>query len=484
MDPTLCPWDESVVFSSDRCPGGEEGYRNLFRLDLETGEISYLTQGRWIDSAPVWDPDTRGIYFTSDRDRFSAVYWVDGRGEGRRLTHSLDGLFDPRPVPGEDAFLATVFREGTFQVHRFAVPDSSGPAIALQPATAEPPWHWNDTHPEVASRRQSYRTRFALDVAQGGALVDPSLRTGEGVQAVLSDLMGNHLLYFNLANSTFSTDSFLRNFSFAGTYVNLTRRLNYGLSAFHYSGDFYDNLAFPYFEQRSGASVLLSYPLSKFRRIETSLSLAYAETDRPSIDFRRKGAIGTHLVSYVQDNTLWLPTGPIDGRRFNLTAGLTMNLGQGKEENTVLIGDYRHYFRIGQYSAYALRFQGRWSEGANPEFFWIGGSAGMRTYDRRQISGKRTLMLNQEVRFPLIRGLIFGLPMGNLELPGVEGAWFLDAGSAWDEGWPPPWYGSYGFGLRMSFGGVLVMRLDIGRQTDFEKLGSDTHTRFFIGWDY
>src|SRR5690606_15028772 len=128
--------------------------------------------------------------------------------------------------------------------------------------------------------------------------------------------------------------------------------------------------------------------------------------------------------------------------------------------------------------------QGRWSEGANPEFFWIGGSTGMRTYDRRQISGKRTLMLNQEVRFPLLRGLILGLPMGNLVLPGVEGAVYVGAGSAWDGGWPPPWYGAYGVGMRMGFGGYLVLRLDIGRQTDFETLGSDTHTRFFIGWDY
>lgn len=484
VDPSFCPWDEAIVFSSDRCPGGDRGYRNLFRLDLESGEIRYLTRGLWTDSSPVWDERTGGIYFTSDRDRFSAVYWIDEQGTGRRITQSLDAVFDPRPIPGTDSFLATVFHRGTFQVHRFSVPDSSGPAIQLEPGEGEPPWHWESNLPQVASRRESYRTRFALDVAQGGVLVDPSLQTGEGVQAVLSDLMGNHLLFFNLANSTFSTDNFIRNFSFGATYVNLTRRLNYGLSAFHYSGDYFDNLAFPYFEQRSGASVLLSYPLSKFHRIATSFSVAYAETDRPSIGFQRKGTIGTHFVSYVRDNTLWLPTGPIDGSRFNLTAGLTMNLGEGKEENTVLIGDYRRYFRIGQYSAYAVRAQGRWSEGANPEFFWIGGSTGMRTYDRRQISGKRTLMLNQEVRFPLIRGLIFGLPMGNLELPGVEGAVFVDAGSAWDEGWPPPWYGAYGVGMRMGFGGYLVLRLDIGRQTDFETLGSDTHTRFFIGWDY
>lgn len=483
LDPAFCPWDESIAWSSDRTSGGDRGARNLFLLDLESGEIRHLTRGPWVDSAPVWDPKTRGIYFTSDRDRFSTVCWIDERGNGHQVLKTLDGLFDPRPVPGGKRILATVFRKGTFQVHRFDLPDSAGPAIRLEPAGEEPPWSPEPEGGAVASRRERYRSRFSLDVAQGGVLADPSLRTGEGVQAVLSDMMGNHLIFFDLANTTFSTSDFLRNFSAALTYVNLKRRLNYGLTAFHLAGDFYDTLDFPFYEQRSGAAAFLSYPLSKFQRIETSVSLAYAETDRLSVGFRRKGAVGTHFISLIYDNSLWLPTGPIDGDRFNLTAGLTMNLKEGASENTVLLGDYRRYIRLGLRSAYAIRLQGRWSEGANPEYYWLGGSLGIRTYDFREITGSRTLMLNQEVRFPLVRGLMLGLPMGDLELPGIQGALFLDAGSAWDEGWPPPWYGAYGVGFRMGLGGFLVLRLDVGRRTDFETLGS-THTRFFIGWNY
>ncbi len=484
VEPSFCPWDEKIVFSSDRAPGGRDGVRNLFLLDLETGKLEHLTRGPWVDMAPAWEEKTKSILFVSNRDRFQAVYRVDVDGNGHRLTRTLDGIIDPRPLPDGSGFLATVYRRGQFQIYQFDYPDSLGESLALADYATSAPWHWETASPDVSSRKAEYTTEFSLDFAQGGVLVDPSLRTGEGLQFVMSDMMANHLLAFDLSNTTFSTSEFLRNFSAGITYFNLRNRLNYGLSAFHYSGDFYDNLSFPFFEQRSGASVLLSYPLSKFERVQTSFALAYSETDRPSISFKRKGAVGTHFVSYVHDNSLWLPTGPIDGRRFNLTAGLRLNLKRGAEESTWLLGDYRQYFRLGSRSAYAVRLQGRWTEGDNPEFYWIGGSLGMRTYDRRAIAGKRTLMLNQEIRFPLVRGLLLGLPMGNIELPGVQGALFLDAGSGWDEGWPPPWEGSYGVGFRMSFGGLLVFRLDTGRRTDFKSFGKQNHTRFYLGWNY
>lgn len=485
VDPAFCPWEDRVAFSSDRTPSGGDGARNIFTLELGTGEVSHVTRGAWVDQMPAWDDSLRALYFVSNRDRFQAVYRVDSAGRGHKLTESLDAVFDPRPIPGTGRFLATVFKRGQFQVHEFAAPEELGEEVTLGVGDGTPYWHWDSAAPDVSSRRAEYRSRFSLDIAQGGVLVDPSLQTGEGVQAALSDMMGNHLLFLNLANTTFSTSDFLANFSAGVTYVNLSQRLNYGLSVFHYSGDFFDTLDFPFEETRSGASVLLSYPMSKFQRVETSVSLAYAETDRASIDFQRKGAMGTHSVSFVHDNTLWLPSGPIDGSRFNVTAGLRMNLKKGAAENTILLGDYRRYLRMGQRSAYAVRLQGRLSEGDNPEFYWIGGSLNLRTYDRRAITGNRTLMLNQEIRFPLIRGLILGLPMGNIELPGVQGAFFLDAGSAWAEGWPPPeWYGVYGFGMRMGFGGFLVLRLDMGRRTDFEKFGDTTHSRFFIGWNY
>jgi len=486
LDPAYSPWEEAVVWASDRAAGGESGkVANLFRLDLTSGAIRQLTRGEWKDAAPVFDLERRGLMFVSDRDGWRNVYWIDETGTGRRLTQSLDAIFDPRPVRGEPRFLATVFSRGRFQIRSFAFPDSSGPGVTLAPSDAAVPW----VEPQaeragLVSVERSYRPRFGLDVAQGGVLVDPGARAGEGVQAALSDMMGNHLIFMQLGNSTAVTSDFLRNFSAGVTYVNLSRRLNYGLSAFHFSGDSYDAYDLPYHESRSGGGVLLSYPFSKFERIETHLNLAYTETDRSSVSFYRKAGVATHSISLIHDTSLWLPTGPIDGARWNLTAGLALNLRQGASESTLLLADYRRYLRLGFLSAYAFRAQGRFADGDNPALFDLGGSHSLRLYPRRVQVGRHSALLNQEVRFPLLRGLALGLPMGNLELPGVEGALFVDAGSAWDRGQSPEWRGAYGMGFRLGLGGLLVMRLDVGRRTDWKRFSPSTHIDFFIGWNY
>lgn len=486
LDPTFCPWEDRIAFSSDRTPGGQRGARNLFLLDLASSEIRHLTRGPWVDTAPSWDSDRKGLLFVSDRDGFRNVYWTDAEGKGRRLTRSLDAIFDPRAVSGESRYLATVFHEGRFHIRGFSLADTTGESFRLEPADTTAPWNWQREvgAAEVSAREESYRPRFSLDIAQGGVLVDPSFRSGEGVAAAFSDLMGSHLLLVQMSNTTAVSSEFLQNLSLGVTYVNLTRRLNYGLSAFHWSGDLYDGLGIPYYDLRAGAGALLSYPLNKFERIETRLDLAYSETDRPAIDFRRQGVIGEHSISFIHDTSLWLPTGPIDGQRWNLTAALTMNLRSGSPENTVLLADWRRYLRIGMRSAYAVRLQGRWSEGENPEIFRLGGSHSLRAYPRRALLGQRSLLANQEVRFPLVRGAVFGLPVGNVELPGIEGAVFADAGSAFDPGVDPQWNGAYGIGFRMGLGGYMVLRVDVGKRTDFETLSRTTHTEFFVGWDY
>lgn len=485
LDPAFCPWRDQVVWSSDRCAGGDRGARNLFLLDLVGGPVRHLTRGRWIDAAPAWDPAGGGLYFSSDRDGVMNVWRCDEEGNGHRLTRSLDGIFDPRPIRNERRFLATVFHGGSFQVRSFARPDSAEDLFTLAPPDTALPWsHEHAEGPSATLAEEGYRPRFSLDVAQGGVLVDPAFRSGEGVQAALSDLMGNHLIFVQVANSAAVSSELLKSFSAGVTYVNLKRRLNYGVSAFHWSGDLYDGLGIPYYEKRAGAGALLSYPLSKFERIDTRFDLAYAETDRPAADFVRHGLIAQHSISFIHDTSLWLPTGPIDGRRFNVTAALTMNLASGSPENTLLLADWRRYFRLGLRSAYAVRLQGRWSEGENPEFFRLGGSQSLRIYPRRALIGQRALLANQEVRLPIVRGALLGLPMGNLELPAVEGAAFFDVGSAFDPGIDPEWKGSYGVGFRMGFGGLLVLRWDIGKRTDFTNWGERTHTDFFLGWDY
>jgi outer membrane protein assembly factor BamA len=95
------------------------------------------------------------------------------------------------------------------------------------------------------------------------------------------------------------------------------------------------------------------------------------------------------------------------------------------------------------------------------------------------------VLLNQEVRFPLLSGAALGLPVGVVGLPPVEGALFFDVGQAWsDDLFPRDVQGSFGVSFRTSLGGFLVLRLDVARLTDFYRVYQGTEVDFFVGFNY
>ncbi len=240
----------------------------------------------------------------------------------------------------------------------------------------------------------------------------------------------------------------------------------------------------PYHDRRAGASAILIYPLSKFQRFELVNGVSYAETERISNGFKRDGVVAQHSVAWIRDTSLWLSTGPIDGERMNLTLGATMDLKRGDMESSVILADYRRYLRLGTYSAYAIRAQGLHSNGPNPRNFFLGGSLTLRGYHHRSFQGQRSLLLNQEIRFPLVQRWMLQIPLGALEFPMIQGAVFVDAGSVWNSGWSSDWVGSFGGGFRMGLGGIMVLRYDVARRTDWKTVDRHNHSEFTIGWNY
>lgn len=487
LEPAVHPDGRTVAFVSDRGPGGAAGARNLFLLDVETRHVRPLTQGPWWDSSPDWSPDGTELLFTSSRDNRRDLFTIGADGRGARRTHAQETILDPRWLPSGRAVLATLYANGRLETAVIPLsPPAERDSFVERTDPLEPREWWSASAPVASEvKHKDYRTRFGIDIAQGGVAVDPGLGSGQGLQMLLRDLMGDRLIFFQLGNSTVSTRDFFKNFSAGATYLDLSRRLNRGVSVFHYSGTYYDELHRPYFERRAGASGVLSYPLSRFTRLETSFGLAYSEKDNPATGFAREGAIATHYLSWIHDTSLWLLTGPIDGVRIHLTGGLTMNLNQPGLENHLFLADARRYFRLGQESALAVRLQGRFSGGRDPQAFQLGGSSSLRGHSYRELYGTRSLLANVELRFPLLnRFAIDSPPVGTLAFPGVQGAVFFDAGQVWYHGSPDTWRGSYGIGLRMGLGGALVLRLDFARRTDFRAWANDTRTEFSIAWNY
>jgi len=476
----------SIVFSSDRTERGETGARNLFLLDVRTGSLRYLTRGDWEDTAPRAAPDGQTIYFSSTRHGTPDLYAVRLDGTGWRVTRFLTGAFDPSPSLDGKQLLFTGFAKGGYQIYSLPVRADTMQTFALSDVPPRESWTLPDPSERGRAAAARYRRSFSLDFAAGGTVFDPALTDAQGAQLVFTDLLGDEAVYAQIGNTAERGSTFIDRMNVGVSYLNLHRRLNYGLSAFHFAGDFRDDRDLVFFERRAGVSLLANYAFSKFRRLESSLGIAYSDKRNDGADVDRRAYLATNYVSWVHDNSLWIPTGPIDGTRVKATFGLTLDFPRAEVENAQILLDWRRYHRTGRQSTWATRALARFAHGSDPRFWTLGGTHSLRGYPRRELFGTRAMLLNNEFRFPLIRGFLVGFPFGAVEFPGIEGAFFLDAGWLWNDGEAVPWppLGSFGTSLRMSFGGLLVFRLDFARQTDFRSIGDETKTEFFVGWDY
>jgi len=485
LDPDFVPGQDLVVFASDRTESGESGHKNLFLLDLDTREIRYLTRGPWVDSAPRAAPDGERVYFTSSRSGTPDLYQVDLQGNGSRLTWFLSGALDPSPMPDGDSILFTGYSRGTYHTYAMDVTEGREPfSLGEAPVTAG--WWWPDPGEKGKAEAARYERVFGLDFAAGGVIFDPVQSDAGGATLTFTDMLGDEVIVAQVGNTSDAGSSFLERMNVGLTYLNLRRRINYGVSAFHFAGDYRDERDFIFFERRAGLSAVASYPFSKFRRVETSLGILHSDKRNRATGVDRRAWVASNFVSWVHDNSLWLPTGPVDGTRMKTTLGLTIDIPRADVENVQLLGDFRRYFRTGLRSTWATRLMGRISEGSDPRYWTLGGTHTLRGYPRRDLFGTRAVLLNNEYRFPLLNGFAIGFPFGTVEFPGVEGAFFVDAGWLWTDDdrfeWRP--LGSTGLSFRMGFGGFLVFRFDLARRTDFETLEKKTRSEFFIGWDY
>jgi Tol biopolymer transport system component len=522
VDPAWSSDGTCIAFSSDRGRAGSEGYYNLFLYELESGLIQYLTQGEYNDTTPCWSPDGEYLAFCSDRSGTNNIWFIERNKEQllasaaentsisaywistydndvtlKQVTQFTTGAFDPEWTSDGD-LLFSAFENLSFQVNKI---EAVGELFQTSSTAEKDPvdlsdtkWTFDKLSGTGGRSGIKYKPRYSLDIAQSQIALDPIFGTSGGMQLAISDMLGNYQYFFLLYNTARTRDEFLESFNFAVSRVDLSKRTNIALGAYHFAGHFYNYYDAWFWERRYGGFGALSYPLTKFKRLEATLNVRSSDKQWYTDGYRRKALLVSNFASFVKDNSLWGPTGPIDGERLNITVGNTIDVVHANVNFITTIVDYRRYYRLGTRLTHATRMWTLINHGKESTPFFMGGSWDLRGYKFWRIWGTKLALLSNELRFPFIDRFMLHFPFGYLAMNSIRGALFVDVGNAWDDELDHL-LGSTGFGIRFRFGGMLVLRFDVGRkftihmpnryyeikQVDFE---NKWFTQFFFGWDF
>jgi hypothetical protein len=513
LQPAWSPDGGTIAFSTDRDDIArferlEHASMRIGLFDVATGAVRTLSLVGGAATDPQFSPDGRSLYFLAAPDGFRDLYRVDlETGAVFRVTRVATGISGLTPVspalsvaPGTgDVFFTLFDRRGYVITALDAASARGGEAFSATNAAPEraavlPPGSTADAveayladadrgMPVVAEFTSSdYRPRPKLShvgVPSLGVGIDRySTGVYASVEAYFTDVLGDHGLYTNaIANGGWG--------ELGGQlfYENRSRRLNWGVGVGHVpylnravyaqpvrgtdgSGgtlitEYRERLVY----DEAGASA--RYPLSTTRRIEVSagvqrISYEYELNrriesggrivDQQSIDLIAPIRLNMAQagIALVGDHSIFGIASPVDGGRYRFEVQPTV----GTLDFVAATADWRNYtYRRPFTLAVRALHYGRYgpdAERAELGLLYLGSQGLVRGYDYQsytaaecaspaggptgcgaldRLFGSRLAVAGVELRAPLFGNERIGL--FNVGFLPTELAVFFDAGAAW-----------------------------------------------------
>lgn len=494
IDPVFGPGDSTLIFSSNRIGGKFEKLFNLFEFNLVDKSISPITCAGYNFKTPVFYPKLNKTLFTCDHGGVFNIWELirDERGSSigaKKVTSYMTSIYGFEFIDSTSLILSA-FENFSFQLYKHkynAENDSGAIVISFEFDKFDEEWKENKIILDSYADKYKYEKEYALDYAQSQISTDPIYGTRGGAFISLSDILGDDQYYLLIYNTAEVQSDLLKSFNVAFSKLNFQKRTNYSFGVFHFSGrryDMRDKDEF-YFERSFGGYLTFYYPLSVFQRIEYSTTVANSDKEIISGFIERKALLFSNSISFVSDNSLWSPTGPIDGERFRAGAAYTLDVKYNNVNFYSFIFDYRKYIRLSLRSALAFRGSLYYNNGEEARRYIAGGSWDLRGWPRWSLRGEKLWVSSLELRFPLVDIVAVQFPFVGMWFQNIRGALFFDAGGVWDKVYDKT-LGSVGFGLRYNLFNMIVFRYDMGKkiENNFSDLQKGLFYQFFFGWDF
>jgi Tol biopolymer transport system component len=452
-DARISPDGKFVVFSKEVRVDSEAKYyqRDLWMLSLEDSSTVKLTGMPNDETSPCISPDNKTVVFVSDQDNVYNLYSVDLETKDiKRLTRVIGGNFNPSFSNDGKKIIFSSFRYGEKHIYTADIDNFDHKPVFQLPATPGVSTQSLTQVPEVKPYRFSVSTDLFFPLFM--------YSTYEGAYLALywqiSEMLGNHSLniytqYYELA----------RYIDYEITYNYLRFRPQFFFSVKGQGG--YDWTRENYnISQAQTAG--LRYPFNRFNRIEFAVGNVEDRNETIINGVKTdETVIRKHLglASFIRDTTKGKYMEVTSGSRFRLSLeGGTEAFGGDREYQNPKF-ELHKFLPLGKEHTIASRLTGGSITGKDSYRYTykLIGYSGVRMrrgdvpYELNY--GRNMMLTNIEWRFPIVSDLNYHMwyMFPDFLFRSFYGIFFVDAGLVWDNGEPKLENSLYSYGVGLKF---------------------------------